>query len=225
MLDAIFISLKVALLSTLVSAVIGSGLAYIFTKYNFKMKDIIETVFFFFLALPPTVIGYHLIFIIGRNGFFGKPLYEKFDINILFTWQAACIAAIVVSFPLVYQNVKTAFEHVEKDVKEAAKIFGANEFQIFLYIVMPLSVNGIVRGIILGFVRALGEFGATLIVAGNIPGKTQTIPMLIYFSIGSGDTRTANILVIIVTVLTFVLILITNYMLVKDNTRGGKSND
>lgn len=218
MYEAIFLSLKVTGISTVITSFLGIITAYMFSKHDFRGKSIIETIFLMPIALPPTVVGYLIMLGIGRKSMFGQFLYKNFGINILFTWQAACIAAIVVSFPLIYQNAKNAFTYVGEDVKDAARVDGACELKLFWFIIIPIAVNGIIGGIILAFVRALGEFGATLIVAGNIPGQTQTIPLLIYFSIGSGDNRTANILVIFIMIVSMSLVLITNKLLKRNQT-------
>lgn len=216
MFEAILLSLKITGISTIITSILGIITAYKFNKYNFKGKSVVETFFLMPMALPPTVVGYLIILVIGKRGFLGKLLYKYFDVNILFTWQAACIAAVIVSFPLVYQNAKAAFKYVDEDIKDAARVDGACELKMFLFITLPIALNGLIGGVILAFIRALGEFGATLIVAGNIPGKTQTIPLLIYFSIGSGDNRTANILVILIIVISMSLVLITNKLLKKN---------
>ena len=215
MYEAILLSLKITGISTLITGISGILTAYIFTKYNFKFKNILETVILMPMALPPTVVGYLIILIIGKRGFLGQFLYKYFGVNILFTWQAACIAAIIVSFPLIFENAKTAFNYVDRDIKDAARVDGANEFQLFFFVILPVAMNGIIAGLILAFVRALGEFGATLIVAGNIPGETQTMSLLIYFSIGSGDYKTANILVLLIIIISMILVLITNKLLKK----------
>lgn len=215
MYEAILLSLKITGISTLITGIAGILTAYVFTKYNFKFKNILETLILMPMALPPTVVGYLIILIIGKRGFLGQFLYEFLGINILFTWQAACIAAIIVSFPLIFENAKTAFNYVDRDIKDAARVDGANEFQLFFFVILPVAMNGIIAGVILAFVRALGEFGATLIVAGNIPGETQTMSLLIYFSIGSGDYKTANILVLLIIIISMILVLITNKLLKK----------
>ena len=215
MYEAILLSLKITGISTLITGITGILTAYIFTKYNFKFKNILETIILMPMALPPTVVGYLIILIIGKRGFLGQFLYKYFGVNILFTWQAACIAAIIVSFPLIFENAKTAFNYVDRDIKDAARVDGANEFQLFFFVILPVAMNGIIAGLILAFVRALGEFGATLIVEGNIPGETQTMSLLIYFSIGSGDYKTANILVLLIIIISMILVLITNKLLKK----------
>ena len=166
-----------------------TALAYVFHKNNFKFKNIIETLIVLPMSLPPTVIGYILLILIGRRGLIGKYFYEWFGWNIVFSWKAACLVAVVVTVPLMYQNAKIGFDNVQKEIKEAAKVDGAESFQIFRYIIFPMASKGILAGILLSCIRAMGEFGATLIVAGNIPGQTQTIPLLIYFSIENGEIK------------------------------------
>ena len=189
MIEAILLSLKVTLIAVFVTFFIGTALAYIFHKKNFKFKDIIETLIVLPMSLPPTVIGYILLVLIGRRGLIGKYFYEWFGWNIVFSWKAACLVAVVVTIPLMYQNAKLGFDNVQKEIKEAAKVDGAESFQIFRYIIFPMASKGILAGILLSCIRAMGEFGATLIVAGNIPGQTQTIPLLIYFSIENGEKK------------------------------------
>lgn len=157
----------------------------------FKGKAIIETIFLLPLVLPPTVVGFLLIIFFGRNSLIGQLIESIFQQPIMFTWWAAVLAAIVVAFPLMYQSCKTGFESVDKDIENAARVDGAGEFNIFLFISLPLSLKVIISGAIMSFARALGEFGATLMFAGNIPGKTQTTPTAIYIAIDSGNMEMA----------------------------------
>ena len=173
------------------------------------------------MSLPPTVIGYILLVLIGRRGLIGKYFYEWFGWNIVFSWKAACLVAVVVTIPLMYQNAKLGFDNVQKEIKEAAKVDGAESFQIFRYIIFPMASKGILAGILLSCIRAMGEFGATLIVAGNIPGQTQTIPLLIYFSIESGEIKKANILIIIIIIFSFILVMIINRLIEKEGKKQG----
>jgi molybdate transport system permease protein len=156
--------------------------------------------------LPPSVAGYGLLILVGKRGFVGQFLYNTFGVSIVFTWIAACVAATIVSLPLMYQSCKAAFLNVDSIYENAARTLGAGESKVFWKVVIPLAWPGIVGGIALSFARALGEFGATLMVAGNIPGKTQTIPLAIYFAVEDGDLKTANTLMIIVIVFSFLLI-------------------
>ena len=222
MIEAILLSLKVTLIAVFVTFFIGTALAYIFHKKNFKFKDIIETLIVLPMSLPPTVIGYILLVLIGRRGLIGKYFYEWFGWNIVFSWKAACLVAVVVTIPLMYQNAKLGFDNVQKEIKEAAKVDGAESFQIFRYIIFPMASKGILAGILLSCIRAMGEFGATLIVAGNIPGQTQTIPLLIYFSIESGEIKKANILIIIIVIFSFILVIIINRLIEKEGKKQGE---
>ena len=221
MIEAILLSLKVTLIAVFVTFFIGTALAYIFHKKNFKFKDIIETLIVLPMSLPPTVIGYILLVLIGRRGLIGKYFYEWFGWNIVFSWKAACLVAVVVTIPLMYQNAKLGFDNVQKEIKEAAKVDGAESFQIFRYIIFPMASKGILAGILLSCIRAMGEFGATLIVAGNIPGQTQTIPLLIYFSIESGEIKKANILIIIIVIFSFILVMVINRLIEKEVKKQG----
>ena len=221
MIEAILLSLKVTVIAVFVTFFIGTALAYIFHKKNFKFKDIIETLIVLPMSLPPTVIGYILLVLIGRRGLIGKYFYEWFGWNIVFSWKAACLVAVVVTIPLMYQNAKLGFDNVQKEIKEAAKVDGAESFQIFRYIIFPMASKGILAGILLSCIRAMGEFGATLIVAGNIPGQTQTIPLLIYFSIESGEIKKANILIIIIVIFSFILVIIINRLIEKEGKKQG----
>lgn len=211
----IILSLKVSFIATFFTFVIGVGLARIFTKLNFKGKSILEVIIILPMVLPPSVTGYLLLMFIGRRGPLGGFLYNNFNVQIVFTWVAAVIASSVVSLPLMYQNAKSAFQSINPAYENAARTLGAGSWRTFFMVALPLAWPGIVSGIVLSFARALGEFGATLMVAGNIPGKTQTIPLSIYFLVEAGDNKTADILVAIVTVFSFILIFAMNSWLKK----------
>ncbi len=221
MIEAILLSLKVTVIAVFVTFFIGTALAYVFHKNSFKFKNIIETLIVLPMSLPPTVIGYILLVLIGRRGLIGKYFYEWFGWNIVFSWKAACLVAVVVTIPLMYQNAKLGFDNVQKEIKEAAKVDGAESFQIFRYIIFPMASKGILAGILLSCIRAMGEFGATLIVAGNIPGQTQTIPLLIYFSIENGEIKKANILIIIIVIFSFILVMVINRLIEKEGKKQG----
>ena len=179
-------------------------------KTRIKGKVIIETLFFLPLVLPPTVIGFLLLVIFGKNSFIGKAIEWITGNVILFSVPAAVIAAIVVSFPLMYQSIKTGFLSVNHNIIDAAKDLGATNKRILMKIIIPLSSKSIISGIILSFTRAFGEFGATLMFAGNIPGKTQTISTAIFFSIESGQMNNAWYYVGISILFSFVLLFISN---------------
>lgn len=205
-LNPIIISLRIAVISTLVTLILGVSLSRLTTKYDFKGKDILEVILLLPMILPPSVVGYGLLILIGKRGIIGKPLYDIFGVRLIFTWVAACIAATIVSLPLMYQSCKSAFLKVDPCLEEAAWSLGANRRKVFWKISLPLALPGILSGTVLAFARSLGEFGATLMVAGNIPGKTQNIPLAIYFAVEVGDTKTANILLAIVVLFSFVVV-------------------
>jgi molybdate transport system permease protein len=214
-LTPILITLKVALIATIFTLGIGIFLARLFTRYSFKGKDIFEALIILPMVLPPSVVGYGLLILIGKRGFVGQFLYNAFGISLVFTWVAACIAATIVSLPLMYQSCKAAFLNIDPIYENAAMTLGADEKSVFWRVSLPLAWPGIVSGIVLSFARALGEFGATLMVAGNIPGKTETIPLAIYFAVEGGNLKKANILMGIVIIFSFTLIYCLNSWLKK----------
>lgn len=210
LLGPILLSLRVAFTATLLTLVLGVMLAIVFVRFDFRFKDILEVFIILPMILPPSVTGFLLLMIIGRRGPIGQFLSNNFNINLIFTWMAACIAATVVSLPLMYQSCKSAFIGVDKSYENAARTLGASELTVFRRITIPLAWTGIVSGIVLSFARALGEFGATLMVAGNIPGKTETIPTAIFFAVESSNMEKAYFLVGVVVVFSFVLIFSLN---------------
>ncbi|WMJ80098.1 molybdate ABC transporter permease subunit [Clostridium sp. MB40-C1] len=214
-LEPIILSLKVAFISTIFTFIFGILLARVFTKYNFRGKDILECLIIMPMVLPPTITGYGLLILMSRRASLGKFLYENFGVTLIFTPTAACVAATIVSLPLMYQSSKAAFINIDHIYENAARTLGATEWRIFMKVSFPLAWPGIVSGIVLSFARALGEFGATLMVAGNIPGKTQTIPTAIYFAVDNGYTKVANTLLGVVVVFSFVLIFSLNSWLKK----------
>jgi len=184
----------------------GVACARFLARADIPGKALIEALFILPLVLPPTVLGFGLLLVFGKNGPLGKLAELLFHSPVLFTWWAAVIAASVVAFPLMYQNAKSAFESVDVNQERAARTLGAGEMRVFLTVTLPLAWPGILSGLVLSFARALGEFGATLMVAGNIPGVTQTIPMAIYFAVGVGDTGRALPLVAMVVLFSFGII-------------------
>ncbi|QQK07772.1 molybdate ABC transporter permease subunit [Miniphocaeibacter halophilus] len=213
--EPIILSLKVATISTIFTLIIGTFFAHIFTKYNFPFKDGLEVIFTLPMTIPPTIVGYLLLILLGRRGPVGIFLEEVFGIRIIFTWVAACIASIVVSLPLMYQSIKSSLQGVNPVYEKAAKTLGVSNIKIFFKITVPLALPGIVSGIVLSFSRALGEFGATLMVAGNIPGKTETIPLAIYYAVESNNKEKANTLMLIVIIFSFINIYLLNKWLKK----------
>lgn len=202
----IILSLKVALAAVIIVTCASIPLAGLMAKKDFLGKDVVESIITLPLVLPPSVIGFMLLVVFGKNGPLGKLLEYLFHIRVVFTLEGAVIAAAVVSLPLMYQSVKVAMESVDQNLEKAARTLGAKELRIFFTITLPLAWNGILAGLVLAFARSLGEFGATLMIAGNIPGRTQTMPLAIYFANEAGDMRQAGILVIIMTIFSFMVI-------------------
>ncbi len=223
MLSPILLSLKIATIATVFSFVLGVLFAYLLNKKRIPGKSIWETMLILPMVLPPSVMGYLLLIAFGKRGLIGGFLLEHFGIQIVFTWVAAVMASCIVSLPLMYQNAKSAFISLDPIYEKAAQTLGSSEWKIFRTVIFPLAWPGIISGIALSFARAIGEFGATLMVAGNIPGKTQTIPTAIYFAVESGKTELANRLVLIMTVFSFALILVLNAWLKKRNYIGRQS--
>ena len=208
----VILSLKVALMALIVVGLIGVLAAYCMVRYSFRGKSILEALFVLPLVLPPVVTGFLLLLLIGRHGPVGALLLKWFNIQIIFTPYAAMLAGVVVAFPLMYQSVKAALQNIDSRIEDAARTLGASEWRVFWTVTLPLASHGVVSGLVLSFARALGEFGATIMVAGNIPGKTQTIPLAIYFAAESNDLTLAGLYVLIISVLTFSLIFALNTM-------------
>lgn len=203
----IWLSLKIATIAGIVVVVIGTLVGRVLARKTFKGKAVLETILMLPMVLPPTVIGFFLIVIFGKNSIAGQAIEWIFKQPIIFTWWAAVIASIVVAFPLMYQSAKSGFQGINQDIEEAARVDGANEWKIFLFISIPLASKALISGCILSFARALGEFGATLMFAGNIPGKTQTIPTAIYIAIDSGNMTMAWLWVISIVAISFIMLL------------------
>jgi len=189
-ISPLWISLKTALLATLITFVTGIAAAYWMLGYRGRWKFLIEGILISPLILPPTVVGFLLLLLFGKNGSIGKVLL-LLNINIVFTWYGAVLAACIVAFPLMYKTTLGAFEQIDENLLGVARVLGATESTVFWRITFPLALPGILAGTTLAFARALGEFGATLMLAGNIPGQTQTIPMAIYFAVEGGDINEA----------------------------------
>lgn len=210
----VILSLKVASVALILAFTFGVLTARLMTKYQFKGKVILETILMLPLVLPPTVVGFILIIIFGKNSFIGQLIQLVFDHGILFTVYAAIIASTVVAFPLMYQSAKNGFLSIDEHIIEAARVDGNSDMRIFFKIIIPLSKNLLITGAMLSFARALGEFGATLMFAGNIPGKTQTLPTAVYSAIQSGNMTLAWLWVISIITISFVMML---FIRVKEN--------
>ena len=206
----LWISLKTAFLATIITSIIGIFISYKMANYKGRGRGLIDGVFTRPLILPPTVIGFFLLLICGKNGFVGK-IFMSFNKNIIFSWSATVIAATVVAFPMMYRTCRSAFEQIDKNMISAARTLGLSETKIFFKIAIPLAWPGIIGGLVLSFARALGEFGATLMIAGNIPGKTQTMPVAIFFAVEGGDMNKAMLWVLIIVAISFIMIFLLNY--------------
>lgn len=206
----LWISLKTAFLAIIITSIIGIFISYKMANYKGRGRGFIDGIFTLPLILPPTVIGFFLLLLCGKNGFVGK-IFMSFNKNIIFSWSATVIAATVVAFPMMYRTCRSAFEQIDKNMISAARTLGLSETKIFFKIAIPLAWPGIIGGLVLSFARALGEFGATLMIAGNIPGKTQTMPVAIFFAVESGDMNKAMLWVLIIVSISFIMILLLNY--------------
>ena len=215
MFEAVILSVKVASLATFIAFFLGIFFAYLMTKKNIPGKNIWETILILPMALPPSIVGYLLLKLFGKRGPIGAFLLDTFDVQVVFTWIACVIAAVVVACPLMYQNAKGAFQSVDENYELAARTLGSGPVKTFWTVTMPLSLPGILSGLVLTFARALGEFGATLMLAGNIPGKTQTIPTAIYYAVSTGKDNQASWLVAVMVVFSFTIIFAMNLWLKK----------
>lgn len=210
-LSPLWLSFKTAAIATLIVFIGGVFLARVISRNSFYGKSIVEAVILLPLVLPPTVVGFGLLYLFGKNGFLGQLLSQWFDIQVVFSWYAVIIAAVVVSFPLMYQSAAAAFQQYELNIENAAYTMGASKWKVFWTISFPLAWPGLLSGLVLTFARALGEFGATLMLAGYIPNVTDTIPLAIYFAVESGNMEIAKFWVVVIVLLGFSAILWLNW--------------
>ena len=220
MLEPVILSLKVASIATVFAFILGILFAYFLTKKRIPGKSVWETLIILPMVLPPSIVGYLLLKVFGKRGPIGAFLLDTFGIQIVFTWVACVIAACVVALPLMYQNAKAAFQSVDETYELAAHTLGSGEWKTFWTVLFPLAGPGIISGITLTFARAMGEFGATLMLAGNIEGQTQTIPTAIYYAVATGKDEEANTLVVVITLFSFAMIFILNAWLKRKNYKG-----
>lgn len=197
--DAFLLSLRVTAVATVIILVAGLGLGWLFARGRFRGKLPLEVLVALPLVLPPSVVGYYLLRALGS----GSPVVEWLHIELLFTWQAAAIASAIVGLPLMVQSARAAIANVDPALENAARTLGSTELGLFWRVTLPLAKRGILAGLVLGAARALGEFGATLMVAGSIPGKTQTMPLAIYDAVQNGQNDVANQIVLLMTALAF----------------------
>jgi molybdate transport system permease protein len=205
-LSALSLSIRVAVVATAVDALIGIPLAYALARRRVPGKWLLDLAITLPLVLPPTVTGYYLIVILGRRGWLGAPLYAFTGWSVTFTWYAAVIAAAVMALPLLVRTARAAIESVDRDLERAALTLGRSEWRTACEVTLPLARNGILAGLVLAFARALGEFGATLMLAGNIPGRTTTVPLAIYTAVQTGETSEAVVLVVALTIVSCVVV-------------------
>lgn len=208
-LSPLWISLRIAAIATLITVFLGIAAAHFMQRYRGRGRSLIDSLFLAPLVIPPTVLGFLLLLLLGKNGPLGS-LLSNFGLNIVFTWYAAVLTATVVAFPLMYKTTLGAFEQIDSTLQQAARTLGASEFTVFWRITLPLTLPSLLAGATLSFARALGEFGATLMLAGNIPGRTQTLPMAIYFAVEGGDFREAALWSAVTLILSLGAIILVN---------------
>lgn len=208
--EALKLSLLVVSVTTIIVGLIGLVAAFLLAKFEFRGKELLDAVLTMPLVLPPTVTGYYLIVLLGRRGIVGSYIYDLTGWTFAFTWQGAVVAAIVVSLPLMIKASRASIESVNPNYEIASYTLGKSRIETYLRITLPLAKRGIFAGLVLSFARSLGEFGATLMIAGNIPGKTQTMPLAIYEAVASGDERQAQILALTLTIISIAAVYLTN---------------
>ncbi len=207
-IDSAITSIKVSVISVLITFFIAIIFIYFNSYKKNKQKNIMDILILLPMFIPPSAIGYIILITLGKNSFIGFILEKYFNIRIIFTIQACIISSVIVTLPLMYQSIKTATFTIDKDIINAGKLDGASDFEIFTKIVLPLCKKGIYSGILLSFARSLGEFGATILVAGNIPGKTQTLPMAMYNAIEANQTENTIIILFVILSISIFLIII-----------------
>ncbi|HUS07251.1 MAG TPA: molybdate ABC transporter permease subunit [Bryobacteraceae bacterium] len=206
----LWLSLRVAAISTLLAFVAGLAVAYVLANRAFPGKEILDAVVTLPLVFPPTVLGYYLLVLLGRESLVGRVYEWLFGVPIVFTWQAAVIAALFHSAPLLIKSARAALESVDHSYERAARTLGASEWKLFYRVSLPLAWRSILAATALAFARALGDFGVTIMLAGNIPGRTQTVAVAIYDAVESGNGQTARVLVLVISVLTVAILALSN---------------
>lgn len=202
----LFLTVKISFIATFFTVVTGLALALVMARRDFFGKRVVDVLIMQPLVIPPTVLGYYLLTVFGRSGPVGRFLEDTLGLQVVFTWKGAVVAAFISSFPLFVKPARAAFESVGRDLEDAARLLGKTEFEIVKTITLPLAWRGIAAGAVMAFARATGEFGATLMVAGNIPGLTQTLPIAIYDAVQAGQNTVANTLVGVITIFSFIVI-------------------
>ncbi|HEY7679497.1 MAG TPA: molybdate ABC transporter permease subunit [Terriglobia bacterium] len=205
-----WLSLQVAAIATVLSLGLGLALAYVLARYDFRGREMLDSLITLPIVLPPTVLGYYLLVLLGRNTAFGRAFETVFGFPLVFTWQAAVVAATFHSVPLLVKSARAALESVDRNLENAARTLGASEARIFWQVTLPLAQRSILAATVFAFARALGDFGVTIMIAGNIPGKTQTMAVAIYDAVQAGNTLPANIMVLIISITAIGILYATN---------------
>ena len=209
----LLLTLKVASLATLLASIVGIALGKLLGRRRTFTRDVAESLLTLPLVLPPTVLGYYLLVVLGQNGVIGTWLTSWFGISLIFTWQGAVVAAAVAAFPLILRAARASFSDVDAQLENAARSLGASETEVFFRVTLPLAWRGILAGALLAFARAMGEFGATLMVAGSLPGRTQTLSLAIYDALMAGDDERAASMVVISLITAVVLLIVAAQLL------------
>ncbi|MBN2243725.1 MAG: molybdate ABC transporter permease subunit [Acidobacteria bacterium] len=215
---ALRLSLLVGFIATILIGLVGTAFGYLLARRSFRGKDVLDAFLTLPMILPPTVTGYYLILLLGRRGLLGEPLYALTGWTVTFTWVGAVVAATVVALPLMVKSARAAIESVNAEYEIASRIMGRSERETFIRVTLPLAARGLLAGMVLSFARAFGEFGATLMLAGNIPGRTQTMPLAIYEAVASGEDERAMWLALILTFISITVVYLTSRL-----SRPGKS--
>ncbi len=225
-IDALILSLRVALVSVLASLPIGLTTAIILSRWNFSGKWLLDGIVHLPLVLPPVVIGYILLLLFGRKGIIGEFLHEIFNVTVVFTWKGAAIASAVMAFPLMVRAIKLSLDTMDRGLEGAARTLGAGKFKVLATITIPLCIPGILTGTILSFARSLGEFGATITFVSNIPGETQTLPLALYnFTQIPGDDTPALRLLFIAVIIAFASLVLSDYFARRVSSRLGLNEE
>ena len=206
----LWLSLRVASLATVISLAAGLPTAYALAHGKFRGRHVLEALTTLPIVLPPTVLGYYLLVVLGRAGPFGRLYESVFGVPLVFTWQAAVVAACFHSIPLLVRSARAAFASVDHTLENAARGLGANEWRVFWRVSLPLARHSILAASVFAFARALGDFGVTMMIAGNIPGRTQTMSVAIYDAVQSGNTQTANVMVVVMSALALTILYVVN---------------
>ena len=212
-LSALWLTLKVAAWATLIALLLGVACGFALARARWPGRRWLAAALTLPMVLPPTVLGYYLIVLLGRHSAFGGWLSSQWGVTLMFTWQGAVVAATAVAFPFVFISARAAFEGVDAKLEQAARVLGAGEFKVFVQVSLPLAMRGIAAGTTLAFARGMGEFGATLMIAGNIPGKTQTLSLAVHDAVQSGNDALANALVVLISVVCMLALVASSHLL------------